>query len=330
VSMLAFPAREEHGCIVCGRIEKLTDEHIFPAALGGEDVVRDATCQPCNALFSHDFEAAFVNALKPLCYILRIGNREGEIPSIETTAKIDDREFKVILHPDGGMHIQDKKEERILDSGVKEKRYWLFSKGTKEQLESRAARRGERVEIITGNGRPIEFEPESFMALDFIGSQEALRTATKIAFMALVYKVGRRFAMSPALDAVRRHLHTGKDQYARLFVNRRFSDKHQIGPHQHAASVHCDGQQHTIYAVIIFFGGLAYLVQLSSDYQGADYGFTYAFDALERKEAPVIVQSFEMNGSRLRISVLLILASMTSPRWRNTGQHSLLQSANRT
>lgn len=201
---------------MCGHTEKLTGEHIFPAALGGEDVVSDATCQPCNALFSQEFEATFVDALKPLCYILRIGNREGDIPSIATTAKIDDREFKVILHADGSMHIQDKKEERLLDSGAKERRYWLFSKNAQDRLESRAAKRGERLEIAAEDGRPIEFEPQSFMALDFIGSQETLRTVTKIAFITVVFKIGRKFAMSPALDAVKRHLLTGAGRYARL------------------------------------------------------------------------------------------------------------------
>ncbi len=42
-----------------------------------------------------------------------------------------------------------------------------------------------------------------------------------------------------------------------------------------------------------FFGGLTYLAQLSSTYQGADHGFTYAYDALQRKETGHLVGEFD-------------------------------------
>ena len=48
-----------------------------------------------------------------------------------------------------------------------------------------------------------------------------------------------------------------------------------------------------MYAIVSFFGGLTYLVQLSTSYQGADYGFTYAYDSLQRKRTGHLVGDFD-------------------------------------
>jgi hypothetical protein len=44
-------------CLFCRReFEKLTDEHVFPAAIGGNLMVRNATCADCNNGISGKFE----------------------------------------------------------------------------------------------------------------------------------------------------------------------------------------------------------------------------------------------------------------------------------
>ena len=48
-----------------------------------------------------------------------------------------------------------------------------------------------------------------------------------------------------------------------------------------------------MYGIVSFFGGLTYLVQLSTSYQGADYGFTYAYDSLQRKMTAHFVGNFD-------------------------------------
>lgn len=34
-------------CIYCGSLERLSDEHILPEGLGGRDILREASCEPC-------------------------------------------------------------------------------------------------------------------------------------------------------------------------------------------------------------------------------------------------------------------------------------------
>jgi hypothetical protein len=164
-----------------------------------------------------------------------------------------------------------------------------------KEVRERLERRGERLvkEFTPQSVRSIEFEPESFMPLDFMAQQAALRTATKVAYFAMAKKAGKKFTQSAAFDEVRKYLVTGESWLARLFVNQNFAANTHIGPHQHMIQVYCNGGERTVYAIVSFFGGLTYLVQLSTTYQGADYGFTYAYDALRRKQTPLLVGNFD-------------------------------------
>lgn len=282
-------------CLLCGTAENLTDEHIFPAALGGEDVVPSGTCSRCNGDSSQGYEAQFNNALKTVCHVLGIGNRQGDVPSIPAMAVIDGTRFNLVLDHGGKFRLQEKKEERILENGKKVIDYFVFSDEKVKEVEERLQRRGERLvqEFTPQSVKPIEFEPESFMPLDFIAEQAALRTATKVAYFVLVKKAGRTFAQSAAFDGVREYLLTGTGKPARLFVNENYAANTHVGPHQHMVQIYCNGRERTVHAIVSFFGGLTYLVQLSASYQGADYGFTYAYDALRRKETGHIVGEFD-------------------------------------
>jgi hypothetical protein len=287
-----FSVEDEH-CIFCPSSLDLTDEHVFPAALGSEDVVPRGSCSRCNGAFNTRFEVEFNNGFKHLCYLLKIGNREAKIPSLDAVTVIDGAKLNLVLHPDGGFTMQDKKEESVLETGEKVTHYLLFSEERKQRLRERAERRGQRLEGIEGNGKPIIFEPQSFMSLEFIGTPVALRSATKVALMAVAKVIGRVFASSPCFGRAKRFLMGFDEATARLFVNKNFAKNMHSGPHQHIVQVYCNGQEHSIYATVIFFGGLSYLVELSRTYEGADYGFTYGYDALQRQPAIVLPSKFD-------------------------------------
>jgi hypothetical protein len=160
--------------------------------------------------------------------------------------------------------LQEKKERRVLENGKKVTDYFLFSDEKVKEVQERLERRGERLvkEFTPQNVRPIESEPESFMPLDFIAEQAGLRTATKVAYFAMAKKTGKKFNQSAAFDDVRKYLITGEGSTARLFVNQNFAANTHIGPHQHTVQVYCNGRERTVYAIVSFFGGLTYLVQL--------------------------------------------------------------------
>src|SRR5262249_53808007 len=147
-----------------------------------------------------------------------------------------------------------------------------------EQLQRAAEKRGERLLSEEPPGREIEFEPESFMPLDFMRSLEAKRTAAKVALTCAAAKLGQNFACSAAFDGVRNYIRAGEGDYARLFFNQNCAKRTQAGPFQHLVILSCDARKHTAHAIVMFFGTMTYLVQLSSSYEGIDFGMHYAFD----------------------------------------------------
>ena len=81
-------------CIFCPREEyPLSEEHVFPAALGGVLVVEDAVCTACNNGFSQ-FEQPLNMELAPLRLFLRIPDRYGRIPYAEATVKTATKEYE--------------------------------------------------------------------------------------------------------------------------------------------------------------------------------------------------------------------------------------------
>jgi hypothetical protein len=296
----------ERRCFLCRTaypVEDLTDEHLFPASIGGELVARSATCRACNNHCSAAFEAKFANSVKVLTSVMGIANRRGDVPSIDVSFRIDGRPFRGVLHSDGELVIQNRREQEVTEHGKVVKRWWLFTNDSFEQLQKKAAKRGELLVIEEPDGRDIEFVPESFMPLDFINSLEAKRTAAKVALTCVAEKLGHTFACLPAFDTVRGFIREGEGDCARLFFNQNFADATEAGPFQHLVILSCDARKHTFYAIVMFFGTMPYLVQLSSKHEGIDFGAHYAYDARKREEIPVFVAHLE--NERLAVDDVL-------------------------
>jgi hypothetical protein len=68
------------GCIFCRSDKNLTNEHVFPAFMGGRLEARRASCDKCNRIFGVA-EAAIKDATTPLLNLLRIKNRYGKVPN---------------------------------------------------------------------------------------------------------------------------------------------------------------------------------------------------------------------------------------------------------
>ena len=297
--------RAEHRCFLCGATnpaEGFSDEHVFQASIGGDLVAPDATCRRCNGACSDAFEAKFLNSVKMLSHVLGIANRRGDVPSIDVTVRVDGRPFKGVLRADGELEIRNKAEQQTED-GKLVKRYWLFTGEGFDQLQQKAAKRGERLVIEEPLGRDIELEPESFMPLDFVNSLEAKRTAAKVALTCVAAKLGQKFACSRAFDGVRDYIRKGEGTCARLFFNQNFAAQTQAGPFQHLVILSCDARKHTVYAIVMFFGTMTYLVQLSATYEGVDFGEQYAFDARKREQVPVFAGHLE--NERLAVEDVL-------------------------
>ena len=90
-------------CIFCLKEKpesELTDEHVFPAALGGVLVIKNGSCVTCNNGCSK-FEQALATELVPLRRLLQIPDRRGEVPHTPATVKVGEKEYEARVKSDG-------------------------------------------------------------------------------------------------------------------------------------------------------------------------------------------------------------------------------------
>ncbi len=123
-----FCLHEGEGGSVC-----FTDEHVFPAALGGNLTVRDGSCDACNHGNSK-FEQALAGELTPIRMLLQIPDRYGNVPHTAATIITTEKTYDGRVKGDGSVLVKplvtkEKNEKgqrefvhRFLTDRLKEKR----------------------------------------------------------------------------------------------------------------------------------------------------------------------------------------------------------------
>jgi hypothetical protein len=173
-------------CIFClNEFLELTDEHVFPAALGGVLVLKDSVCAVCNNGFSK-FEQPLAEELAPFRLILQIPDRRGEIPQVAATVKTQDKEYDARVKGDGKVQLKPIVTEVTTTEGKKEYWYKFATERQKEKLRQEAKEKG-REFIETGPGNPEQAEVHLGGELEAIGAEPGLRTASKIAYVGLAF-----------------------------------------------------------------------------------------------------------------------------------------------
>jgi len=276
-------------CIFCLKEhEELTDEHVFPAALGGVLVVKNSVCVVCNNGFSK-FEQPLATELAPLRLLLKIPDRYGEVPQANATVKTQDKEYAARVTGDGKVQVKPIVEVVTTDG---KKEYWhkFATERQKEKLRQEAKEKGAEF-IETGPGEPELGEVHLGGELEAIGAEPGLRTTSKIAYVGLAFLAGPKLAMSDSFNEVRTYVRDGTGKpTSRLFVNEHFIEAVQQGPHQHSLIVAGRHDKRRVDAIVRLFGGLCYFVQLSEHYGGADFSMTLGYDAY-RGEVNEFLQS---------------------------------------
>jgi hypothetical protein len=270
-------------CLFClHENDKLTAEHVFPAALGGNLTVI-GTCPECvnsKRSFSKEFEQPFAMELAPLRNILVIPDRYGKVPSVAVKAEISGRELdaKVL----GGGAIQLSPVVTVIrgaDGAVNEIIFEHVTDRKKEEVRRHAVENG--FELIESESR-AEQKAEVSMSgtLRLIGEPEGLRLASKIAYAGFALRLGDEFAIRNTSESVLAYIRTGEGApSAKLFLNREYLANCAQGPHQHSIVIVGRKERHLVNAIVRLFGVLSYLVTLSQEYDGADFYNTLVYDA---------------------------------------------------
>jgi hypothetical protein len=275
-------------CLFCLRErDQLTDEHVFPAALGGALVVPDASCPDCNNSFSKAFEQAVAGHFAGFRRLLLIPDRYGKVPELFVSVEADGQMLDAKLMPDGGVQLKPV-VTYVKSNGVAEVMYQHPTKKQEERLRKEAEEKG--LELIEEDNPSREVTVNMAGDLAFIDSPEVLRTVTKIAYTTLALRTGPDFAMRAIFSGPRTYVLTGNEMPpARLFLHEEFLKACAQGPHQHSVVLVGRNSRHSIEAIVRLFGALCYFVVLTEQYEGADLYSTLVYDAQRGEEDRVLV-----------------------------------------
>jgi len=265
-------------CLFCLKeFEKLTDEHVFQAAIGGKLVVKNATCVECNIGMSKQYEQEISGRLVHFRRILDIKDRRGKIPTIDISVNLDGQERLAALFGDGKVILRPRVTETTKE-GVVETVYENLPENAKEGLRKKAKEQG--IELIEESTPGGEVEASFSGDLDFLISEGMLRFVAKIAYTASALRMGFALAQSDAFSEIREYINTGRGSTpVRLFLNDEFLTHSAHGLHQHSVVLAGRNDKHRVDAIVRLFGGLSYMVTLTTKYQGADFFDTLVYDS---------------------------------------------------
>jgi len=101
----------------------------------------------------------------------------------------------------------------------------------------------------------------------------------------LAHLVGVKVAAGDAFWEVRQFILEGKPEgVARFFINKRYLEACQQGPHQHSIAIAARRDKHRVDAIVRLFDELTYFVVLSDHHDGADFCTTLVYDAHRGEE----------------------------------------------
>jgi hypothetical protein len=142
-------------CLFClregeGDAVRFTDEHVFPAALGGNVVVKNGSCDDCNHGNSK-FEQALAVELTPIRMLLQIPDRYGKVPQTAATIITPEKTYDGRVKGDGSVVVKPVITQEKNEKGEREFVHRFLTDAQKEKLREQAKKKGQEL-IETGPG----------------------------------------------------------------------------------------------------------------------------------------------------------------------------------
>jgi hypothetical protein len=285
-------------CIFCRSNAHLTDEHVFPAFMGGELIVKNGSCETCNRDFGVA-EATLKQAITPLLNLLQIENRDGVVPNAPMTADIrglDMKNLPAFRDANGEINLSNIVRESVTEDGRRLRQGFFLTKEAGDKFAERGRAKGAQVKEL-GVPPEIVIEAEYKITLPFVSSLEARKIAAKIALTAMAFQYGCEFALAPRYDNLRKARLATKLEDLRVwfFANQGFMGAHIRTAHQHSLMCYLSAGMRKGWALVTLFGGLSYLVEVTTDYgERESKQFSIFYDAASKALINPIVLADEM------------------------------------
>lgn len=285
-------------CIFCRSDQGLTEEHVFPAFMGGEPVVKNGACKRCNGIFGRA-EAAIKDATIPLLNLLRIENRYGNVPSAPLNIEIRDIDMKKLpgfMDGSGNIKLRDQVREVVDDDGKKIRQgFFVTQKGSNTFAQRESKRGGKLIEREVP--KEIVIEADYTQGIIFAFMLETRKVAAKIALAAIAFEYGVPFALSADFDALRamRDETDMRKLPLRIFANDNIMGAWIRTPYQHSVLCYLSAGMKKGWALVTLFGGLSYLVEVTDSYTEANSRhFSIFYDAKTKERENRIILADEM------------------------------------
>lgn len=302
-------------CIFCGTNDNLTDEHVFPAFLGGELVVRDGSCRACNGRIG-TFEQVFARETQTARQIFEIADRYGEIRDAPVQVRLEGEPglgaINLRRRADGEIELRDFVSEFRAEDGRNVRHGFFTTNEAAQRFIERARARGQQVDELA-LPRDIVLLPESRQTLAFTFLPDVRRVIAKIALAAIAYHYGVDYACQPSFDCLRRSIFGPVENLiVRVFANGDFAAAHVRTPQRHSVNGYLSAGMHKGWAIVSLFGGLSYIVRLTDNFQeDRSRQFSVYYDAATRRQFVPVVRFDEMT---LIGRVLSTASQFESPR----------------
>ncbi len=198
-----------HVCIYCKKSPPdvgPSDAHIFPYALGGTESTDEIVCEHCNGRVNRDVETAALDHFRVFRSLLGIEGRRGRVPGLPATIKVEGREARTVLGPDGMptrpvVHVETNEQGK--------KSYFVY--GPHEMIKTIA-------EDITRKRPGVNWAQNSYdVAVETLADGPSLedpilrRLAAKVAFERFAQLRSAAIAAGWEFDGVRDFILTGAE-----------------------------------------------------------------------------------------------------------------------
>ncbi len=272
------------GCMFCFSEENLTTEHIFPAFMGGDLCVLNGSCTKCNRDFGV-YEGTIKKKALSLLNLLGIKNRYGNIPNVPLTGAeirgMDMKNLNAFRDGAGQINLTDVVVDSTTPDGRMLRQGFFISEGAGPKFVERARAKGLDV-IERGVPEKIVVEATFTITLQFAFSIETRKVVAKIALAAIAHRYGLAFASSRQFDDLRRRKSVPAAEGVRvwIFANEAFMTVHSRTAYQHSVMCYLSTGMHKGWALVTLFGGISYLVELTTEYaESESRQFSIFYDA---------------------------------------------------
>jgi hypothetical protein len=285
-------------CIFCRSEEQLTEEHVFPAFMGGEVTVKNGSCDRCNEIFGRA-EATIKHATIPLLNLLKIENRDGKVPNAPlrvAVRNIDMKNLPGFMDGSGNIKLRDHVREVLDDDGKKIRKGFFVTREGSETFAERELKRGGKL-VEREVPKEIVIDASYMQGILFAFTLETRKVAAKIALTAIALKYGVPFALLPCFDNLRliRDETDMRKLPVRIFANENIMSAWIHTPYQHSVLCYLSSGMKKGWALVTLFGGLSYLVEVTVNYAEAQSRqFNIFYDAQTKMRENRIILADEM------------------------------------